>query len=86
MTPRRITLHIEELVLHGFSARDGQRIADAVQSELTRLLTGQGLAGTDARPRAEAVLDAGEFRLPSSPSAHKVGCLLAEQIYRGLQS
>ena len=39
-----IELHIEELVLHGFAARDRQRIAAAVQLELSRLMGTAGAA------------------------------------------
>jgi hypothetical protein len=41
--PARIELHVGELVLHGFAPGDRYRIADAVQSELTRLLGERGL-------------------------------------------
>ena len=40
--PYNIELHIEELVLHGFSPRDRDAIGEAVQRELTRLFVEQG--------------------------------------------
>ena len=40
---KRIELHIEELVLHGFAPADRYRIGDTVQRELTRLLAEQGM-------------------------------------------
>jgi hypothetical protein len=39
----KISLHIDELVLHGFGPGDRYAIAAGMQSELTRLLTEQGL-------------------------------------------
>jgi hypothetical protein len=39
----RITLHIEELVVHGAVAGDRSRIGDAVQAELHRLIAAHGM-------------------------------------------
>jgi hypothetical protein len=36
-----IHLHIEELILHGFAPGDRQRLGEAVQQELVRLLAEQ---------------------------------------------
>jgi len=44
MNPREIEVQIEELVLHGFPASERYPIADAMQAELARLLTEQGLS------------------------------------------
>ena len=38
----RITFHIDELVLHGSAPGDPHRIADALQTELHRLISEQG--------------------------------------------
>ena len=47
MKPREIEAQIEELVLHGFPPSERYRIADAMQAELARLLTEQGLSVTN---------------------------------------
>lgn len=41
--PRAIEVHIDELVLHGFSAAEADRIAEAVGAELAHLYTERGL-------------------------------------------
>ena len=43
MITKNIELHIEELVLHGFSPGDRYRIGEAVEQELTRLLADRGV-------------------------------------------
>ena len=41
-----IDLHIDKLVLYGFSPGDRYRIGDSVETELVRLLTEQGIPPT----------------------------------------
>ena len=41
MTRHNIELHIEELVLHGFSPSDRYRIAEAIERELVQLFSRQ---------------------------------------------
>ncbi len=40
--PPALDLHIDSLVLHGFSAADGRRAGTAFEQELARLLAGSG--------------------------------------------
>ncbi len=46
---QKVDLHIEELVLHGFSPGDRFRIGEAVELELTRLITEQGIPSSLSR-------------------------------------
>jgi hypothetical protein len=41
--PREIDVHIEELVLHGFTPLDGRHVTDTLAAELRRLLTERGV-------------------------------------------
>ncbi len=79
-----IELHIDELVLHGFDHGDGHRVGEAVEKELTRLLTEQGL------PVAESIdierLDGGSCRFSPVCDARAVGRVVAESIHKGLQA
>lgn len=73
-----IELHIEELVLHGFDPRDRHAIADAVQSELTRLVGERGLhAQSIEAPR----LDAGTIELNGTRGA---GAPIAQALHSTL--
>ncbi len=78
--PSRIELHIEELVLHGFDARDRHRIGDAVQRELTRLF-GEPLDRTPLRTTNADSLDAGEFKVEPSARPERVGYAIARAIH-----
>jgi len=40
-----IHLHIEELVLHGFAPGDRHQISEAMQQELTRLISEKNISG-----------------------------------------
>jgi hypothetical protein len=53
-------LHIESVVLHGFSHAAGHRAADALRQELTRLIAAEGLPQFTSAPRNP--LDAGAIR------------------------
>jgi hypothetical protein len=69
-TPHSIDLHIDELVLYGFSPGDRHRIAEGVERELGRLLAEQGLSAPSAGDVAVEELDGGSFRLPAGNKAH----------------
>lgn len=51
-----VTIHVEELVLHGFDPRDGNAIGEALRAELARVMTGAPL-------RSRERIDGGELRL-----------------------
>lgn len=92
MTPRTrrdeerhgsVELEVEELVLHGFPPADRHRIADALQRELTHLLTEQGPPpwmvppAAGARPEGAVV----EFAAGGPPEA--IGTRIARAVYAG---
>ena len=79
---RAVEIHIDELVLQGFGSRDRYQVADAVEREMVRLLSEEGLPVSLAQSQTIVRLDAGSFRL--EPSAPVAGRQLASAIYRGL--
>ena len=78
---RSIELHIEELVLHGFSAGDRYRIADGLQVELARLLTEQDLSLSTAFDTRLESLDAGVVRVGSESKSGLIGGLVARALF-----
>jgi len=84
-TPANIELHIEELVLDGFAARDRYLIAEAIERELTRLFTEQSLTLASAEPIAMAQLDGGSINVRPGTGAETIGAQLAQAIHGGLQ-
>jgi hypothetical protein len=85
MKPRpSINLHIEELVLHGFAPGDRHRISEAVQQELTRLLSEQPISPAFSKSSSMDQIDGGEFRIanPAKPAA--IGDQIAGAIHGGI--
>ncbi len=85
MTPKNIELHIEELVLHGFSPGDRYRIAEGVEQELTRLLADRGVPQSLAEGGEIASVDGGAFEVAPGSRADVVGAHVAKAVYGGLR-
>jgi hypothetical protein len=81
---RSVELHIEELVLHGFSPRDRYRIAAAVEAELARLFTERGVSPSLARGGEIASLDGGSFEAAPGSGAETIGRHVAQALYGGM--
>ena len=79
--PGAIELHIDELVLEGFDARDRRAIADALQRELGQLL---GEGGGAWAPSAAERVDAGTVAVGRSAPARDVGAAVAAALLRAL--
>ena len=63
ITPREIEVHIDELILHGFTPRDRWQIGDALEHELRGLLAARGIpASWLSSPER---IDAGRIRTMS---------------------
>lgn len=74
-----VELHIEELVLHGFSQH--RRIGDAVEHELSRIFSDRGVPPSLARARDISRLDAGAFELTPDLTPDAVGARVAHSLY-----
>jgi hypothetical protein len=79
--PGAIELHIDELVLEGFDARDRRAIADVLQRELGRLLAERGGPWT---PSAAERIDAGAVAVARGVAARDVGAAVAAALLRAL--
>lgn len=85
-----VDVRIDELVLHGFPAATGQRIADALQTELTRLLLREHHPNAP-RPLAKRdnfdrdVIGAG-IRLSHNATPERTGRALARTLHDSLQA
>ncbi len=80
-----IDLHIEELVLHGFAATDRHRIAEAVQLELSRLMTAEGQANFLKSPLSLERIDGGAFKVQAGAKPDTTGTQIAGAVYRGMR-
>lgn len=75
-----IELQIDELVLHGFSRRDGVRIANAVEREIAKLLSAREVGALPSRSVALDRVDAGAIRLSGNERPGAVGSRIAERV------
>jgi hypothetical protein len=85
MKPAKIEVYIEELVLHGFTANDRYRIGDALQVELTRMFSEQGMPPGFARNIETDRVDAGSFHVVTGAQPQTIGAHLAQSLYGRLR-
>jgi hypothetical protein len=78
-----VELHIEELVLHGFSPHDRWRIADAVQSELARSIAEHGIDANGAMTIPQ--LNAGTIQVAAPMRAHTIGAQVGRALHGALR-
>jgi hypothetical protein len=79
-----INLHIEELVLHGFAPGDRHRISEAVQQELTRLISEQSGFASASKNITRDHVDGGNFRMTNAAKTTVVGTQIAGAIWGGI--
>jgi hypothetical protein len=80
-----IHLHIEELVLDGFSSSDRHRIGEAMQRELARLFSEQQTPPGLAKSAAIDRLNGGTFQMSAAPRPEATGAQVARAIFGGLK-
>ena len=78
-----IEIYIEELKLHGFSHVDRYRFGQALQLELTRLISEQGLSQSLSRGGDFARVDGGTFNIAPNSKAEVNGNQVAQSVYKG---
>lgn len=81
---RPVEIHIEELLLEGFSHGDRHRIAEAVQGELHRLVSENPSQFAEAEGRNIDQLDAGSFHYAQTMKPETIGQNVARSIHKGL--
>jgi len=84
MRPININLHIDELVLNGFSPFDRYVIGDAVQRELSRLLESEGLAAIQLNEDHFMDSISNNLVIHDLESAESIGFRLGQTIYQGI--
>jgi hypothetical protein len=83
-SPSSLEIHIEELVLHGFTPVDRYRLADAVERELARLFFDQGVPASLAQGGEIPHLNGGRFEVAAGATAEGIGLQVAQGLYGGL--
>ena len=78
-----IELHIDELVLHGFSANDAPYIKAAIEQQLSVLFTSHGIPSSLSVSSEISRMNAGTFDTEMANGAEATGYRIAETIYNG---
>jgi hypothetical protein len=81
---KSVSVHIEELVLHGYPSADRRRIAAAVEQELARLIREQGVSRLSRNPVSLDSVNAGTIRVRANQTAAATGAGIGGAIYRSL--
>jgi len=84
MKPQRIEINIEKLVLEGFEHADRYRIGEAVEQELIRLFTEQGIPPGLEKGGCIARLDGGAIEIAPGSKASNIGINISKSVYGGL--
>ncbi len=78
-----IELHIDQLVLHGFKPGDRHRIGQAVELELTHMLSERGLPTSFTNIGEYTQLNGGTFNMAPNCRAETIGSQVAQSVYTG---
>ena len=79
-----LRLRIDELVLHGFAPQDRNRIRDALELELGRLLRERGVPDRLTDGASRPSLDAGQITLAPGLGGPAIGERIALALYERL--
>lgn len=80
-----IEIHIDEIVLHGFPARNKAGIDNALRNELALLLARYGAPAILKNGGAVPLVPGGTFKTSSHESSKSIGKSIARSIYSGLK-
>lgn len=81
-----IELNIEKMVLHGFKPGDRNRIGHAVERELGRLFSEQGVPSSVSRAREIAGINGGTINVKQNSRAEVIGTRIAQSLYGGFRT
>jgi hypothetical protein len=80
----RVELNIEELILHGFDPRDRDRIGQAIEREMMRLFSVQGIPQSLKLSYTAENIDGGLFEMAPGLGAEAIGRNVAQSVYGGM--
>ena len=83
---KTIEVHIDELVLHGFSPHDRYRISDAMQAAIYDHIVGRGLPAAISSGGFISTINAGSFDLSSPIKPAGIGEKIATTVYNSFSN
>jgi len=86
MSPARVTLNIDRLVLRGVDPADKHALADGLRTELARVLADPAMRAALAKSRRTPVLRLGRMAMqPGMAGARALGGGVARAIGKGMR-
>ena len=82
---KRIELHIEHVVLHGFSRSNAPAVRAALERELARLLRSGHAQPQWTKDRAVGRIDGGTMAATAKSPSPDVGIGIARAVHKGLR-
>lgn len=82
MSPGRIEIDIDEVVLHGFGPVDREAVGLAMQAGLAALIEGSGLDDPPESGLELETVDGGRIVLAAGPDARGIGAGVAQATFR----
>jgi hypothetical protein len=76
-----VEIYIDELILHGFSPHDRYHIANAVETELSRMFSEQGVPSSFSNGGVIPLLNAGSFQMTHPARSYTTGVQVANAVY-----
>lgn len=77
-----LEVHIEQVVLHGYSPADTHRLGETVQAELSRLVQKLGIDHSAVNNLSIERLDGGSLKSTSQPKIEALGAKLAGSVHQ----
>ena len=85
MKPKTINLHIDRLVLNGLGDLNSRQLNIAIQSELCRLITAQGIHRSLHQSGILDQIKAKPISLSGQIKERNLGNKIAHSVYRGMK-
>ena len=85
MKPKIINLHIDRLVIDGVGDVNRKNLSAAIQTELSRLITTQGLHSSLHQSGAIEQINAKPISLTGQIRERSLGNKIAGSVYRGMK-
>jgi hypothetical protein len=77
-----LEVHIERIVLHGYSPGDTHRLGEVLEAELSRLVQNRGIDRSAVNNRSIERIDGGSIKLASPPKIDTLGVKLAGNVHQ----
>lgn len=83
--PQQFEIHIEKIVVEGIDGLNGPAFREALEAQLSALLSAPNATLTPGAESYTHRLDGGSIQLPDTPQAGQLGQNVAANIFQSIQ-